>query len=350
MKSTQNSFDFNSTNLLLFLWHWRLTLIIVVVASIILSSLFSSPMFITPKYKSSVIMFPVSTNSISKALISSNTGGKQDIMEFGAEEEAEQMLQILYSSKIKQRVIKKFDLFKHYDIKPDSKTKITDLYKEFESNITFKRTEFMAVEVTVLDKDPQMAANIANEISDLVDTVKNEIQKERAIQGFKIIEKEHNTLLHEMKVNEDSLNKIRQLGITNYESQAERFNEQYAIALSKGNTKGAMLIKQQIDTLAKYGGAYVALSQLFESQVKQLAELREKYNEAKVDAEQNLPQKFMVDRAYKAEKKSYPVRWLIVVVSTFSAFVLAVLSIIVIQTIRKYNVKPAEAESSDPIV
>ncbi len=349
MKSKNQSFDFNSTNLLLFLWHWRYTLIIVIVSTMVVSAIFSSPWFITPKYKSSVIMFPVSTNSISKALIASNTNGKQDIMEFGAEEEAEQMLQILYSSKIKQRVIQKFDLFKHYDIKPDSKTKMTDLYKEFESNITFKRTEFMAVEVTVLDKDPQMAADIANDISNLVDTVKNEIQKERAIQGFKIIEREHNNLLNEMKINEDSLNKIRLRGVTNYESQAERFNEQYAIALSKGNTKGATLIKQQIDTLAKYGGSYVTLSQLFESQVKQLAELREKYNEAKVDAEQTLPQKFMVDRAYKAEKKSYPVRWLIVVVSTFSAFILAVLSIIIIQTIRSYEIKPVESDKSEPV-
>ena len=90
MKSNNKPFDFNSTNLLLFLWHWRITLLIIVVAAIGLSALFSSTLFITPKYKSSVIMFPVSTNSISKALISSNNNGKQDIMEFGAEEQAEQ--------------------------------------------------------------------------------------------------------------------------------------------------------------------------------------------------------------------------------------------------------------------
>ncbi len=57
----------------------------------------------------------------------------------------------------------------------------------------------------------------------------------------------------------------------------------------------------------------------------------------------------MVDRAYKAEKKSYPVRWLIVVVSTFSAFILAVLSIIIIQTIRSYEIKPVESDQSEPV-
>jgi uncharacterized protein involved in exopolysaccharide biosynthesis len=195
-----------------------------------------------------------------------------------------------------------------------------------------------------------MAADIANDISDLVDTVKNEIQKERAIEGFKIIEKEYAGLLKEMKTNEDSLNKIRALGITNYDLQSERFNEQYAIALSKGNHKGAQLVKEQLDILSKYGGAFVSLSQLFESQVKQLAELKAKYNEAKVDAEQNLPQKFMVDRAYKAEKKSSPVRWLIVVVSSFSTFILALLTIIIIQTIRSYKLKPIESTEKEPVV
>lgn len=349
MKSKKSAFDFNSTNLLIYLWHWRKTLIIVVLSAIVLSAIFSSKFFITPKYKSSVIMFPVSTNSISKALIASNTNGKQDIMEFGAEEQAEQMLQILYSSKIKQRVINKFHLFEHYDIDSTSPTKMTDLFKEFESNITFRRTEFMAVEVTVLDKDPQMAADIANNISDLVDTVKNEIQKERAIEGYKITEHEYNALLNEIKSTNDSLFKLRSLGVIDYKSQTERYTQQYAIALANGNIQGAKRVKQQLDTLAKYGGGYVALSEVYESQVKQLAELKAKYNEAKVDAQQNLPQKFMVERAYKAEKKSYPVRWLIVLVTTFSAFILAVLSIIIIQTIRNYEIKPVESEETKPV-
>lgn len=349
MESKNNSFDFNSTNLLLFLWHWRKALIIVILSAIILSAVFSSPWFITPKYKSSVIMFPVSTNSISKALIASNTNGKQDIMEFGTEEQAEQMLQILYSSKIKQRVVNKYHLFDHYDIDSNSSTKMTDLYKEFESNITFRRTEFMAVEVTVLDKDPQMAADIANNISDLVDTVKNEIQKERAIEGFKITEHEYLSLLNEMKGTDDSLFKLRSKGIVDYQTQAERYSQQYAIAITNGNTQGAKRIKQQLDTLAKYGGGYVALTEVYESQVKQLADLKAKYNEAKVDAQQNLPQKFMVERAFKAEKKSYPVRWLIVLVATFSAFVLAILSIIIIQTIREYDIKPVATEETKPI-
>ena len=41
--------------------------------------------------------------------------------------------------------------------------------------------------------------------------------------------------------------------------------------------------------------------------------------------------KFMVAKAYAAEKKAYPVRWLMCVVSTISAFVFAVLMMLFIE-------------------
>jgi uncharacterized protein involved in exopolysaccharide biosynthesis len=42
-----------------------------------------------------------------------------------------------------------------------------------------------------------------------------------------------------------------------------------------------------------------------------------------------LSHKFIVEKAYPAEKKAYPIRWLIVVLSTFSAVLLAIVGILV---------------------
>jgi hypothetical protein len=58
-----------------------------------------------------------------------------------------------------------------------------------------------------------------------------------------------------------------------------------------------------------------------------------------VDAEQNLPQKFIVSNAYKAEKKSYPIRWLIVVISTLGALFLTILIIITFEQIEHLQLK-----------
>ena len=300
-------------------------LTIIGIAAVILSVIFSSPFFITPLYKSTVILYPTASKSISKALLSESAGSQKDILEFGEEEQTEQMLQILNSNKIMDRIIQKYNLMEHYGISPQSKYKMTRLYKEYESNFKFRRTEYMAVKISVYDKDPQMAADMANDVAELVDSTINQMQKEVAIKAFEIVSTEYNKLQAEVKAKEDSLNVLRELGVHDYESQAEMFNRQLAISMANGNTEGVKRLQQKLEVLAKYGGAYVSLRDALEHDKKQLSLVKARYDEAKVDATENLPHKFIVSSAYKAEKKSYPIRWVIVVVSTFSALFLAIL-------------------------
>ncbi len=330
--------DFDSTNLGVFLYAWRKHLIIVAVAACLLSVLFSSPWFITPLYKSSVILFPVSSNSVSKALLSDQPSAKTDILEFGEDEQTEQMLQILNSGIIRDKVVEKFDLMSHYEINPKSKFKNTLLIRQYEDNITFRRTEFMAVKITVLDKDPQMAADIANTISELLDSTKNSMQRERAVKGFKIVEKEYLNLQSEIAAMEDSLARIREMGVFDYETQSEMMNQQLAVEIARGNQRGIDALNKKLDVLAKYGGAYVSIRDQLEHEKKQLSSIKAKYEEAKVDATENLPQKFVVESAFKAEKKSYPIRWVIVLVSLIASFLLAVLVIISIEKLTNKGI------------
>jgi uncharacterized protein involved in exopolysaccharide biosynthesis len=327
--------DFNSANFLHFVYKWKKHLFIIGVAAVIISAVVS--FLITPKYKSNVILFPTSTNAVSKALLSDYFGAKQDILEFGEEEQAEQLLQILNSNEIRTRVVKKFNLMKHYGIDSNSNYKMTSLIQEYSDNIAYKRTEYMAVEITVLDKDPQMAADIANYISDMLDTVKNNMQRERAVKAFKIVETEYNRKLKEMKDVDDSLTILRKMGINDYETQAEAINTQLALDISKNNKASVRAMEEKLALLGQYGSAYVSLREAMANGMKQLSILKEKYQEAKVDAEQNLPAKFVVEKAYKAERKSYPVRWIIVMVSTISALFLALIVLIVLESIKRIN-------------
>lgn len=329
--------DFNSTNFFIFLWDRRKIIIIVSIIAAVVSA--AASFLITPKFKSTVILFPTSTNSISKALVNTNPGNNQDILEFGEEEQAEQLLQILNSSLIRNKIIQRFDLAKHYEIDENSKFKNTYLMKEYEDNISFKRTEFMAVEISVLDKDPQMAADIANGIANLLDSTKNEMQKERARRGFEIVKKNYEDIQNEIKILDDSLQKIRQKGVNDYETQAEMLNQELAIQIGKGNKQGVERIEAKLDTLSKYGGIYVLLRNNLGYKIDQLNKIKAKYDEAKIDAEEYIQQKFTVDNAFKAEKKTTPVRWLIVALSTFSAFLLTVLILIFIETVYKRNIE-----------
>jgi capsular polysaccharide biosynthesis protein len=335
----KGSEDFESTNFIIFLHNRRKPLFYVTLVTILASVIFSSPFFITPMYKSSVIMFPTSSNSISKALLSENIAEKQDILGFGEDEQTEQMLQILSSNKIRDRIIEKYSLMDHYKINPSSKFKYTRLYKTYDENITFRRTEYMAVKITVLDKDANIAANIANDIAELLDSTKNIMQKERAIKALRIVEAEYLKLKSEVQQMEDSLTKLRELGVHDYESQAEMINQQLAIELAHGNRSGVKALEDKLNILAKFGGPYVSLRDALEYEKKQLSEVKAKYDEAKIDAEEVLPQKFIVNSAYPAEKKSYPVRWIIVLISTLSAIILAIITLAVLDSLSVYNKK-----------
>jgi uncharacterized protein involved in exopolysaccharide biosynthesis len=335
IENNNQKVDFNSTNFFLFIWNWKKILIIVSISAAIISA--AASYLITPKFKSTVVLFPTSTNSISKALINSNPGNNQDILEFGEEEQAEQLLQILNSSKIRDKVIERFNLAKHYEIDTNSQFKNTYLIKEYSENISFKRTEFMAVEINVMDKNPQMAADMANSISNLLDSLKNEMQKERALRGYEIVKKNFESIQNEINILNDSLRIIREKGVNDYETQAEMINQELAIQLGKGNIQGVERLEAKLDTLSKYGGIYVFLRNNLGYKTEQLNRIKAKLDEAKVDADEYIPQKFTVDTAFKAEKKTTPVRWLIVFLSTFSAFMLTILILIFIETVYKKN-------------
>jgi len=331
-EKTTSNYNFDSSDLLLLIFKNFKPLFIICVIAFIVSAIIS--LTITPKYKSTVILFPTASSSVSKALLTNNVDS-EGILIFGEEEDAEKLLQVLNSDEIRYKIIEKYDLMNHYGIDSTSKYPLTNIYNEYKDNISFKRTEFMSVEIEVLDEDPQFAAEIANDIASLLDSTMNRMRRERARKALKIVEREYLTLKNQIETLEDSLKTIRKKGVHDYESQSEVFNAAYAIALAEGNVKGVEILEKKLEVLAENGGMYVFIKNFLEFETEQLSDLKAKYAEAKVEAEQNLPNKYIVDHAFKAEKKSYPIRWLIVMISTISTFFLALFMLIILNHYKK---------------
>jgi len=340
MNQEQNSsgnFTFSSYGLISFIVKWWVH--ILVICAIGFAASIAMSFTIKNMYKSTVVFYPTTTNSISKVLLDVSGTSRQDFLEFGEEEEAEQCLQILQSDEIREWVIRQYDLYKHYKINPESQYAKTRMYKRFGSNVNFRRTEYNSVEISVLDEDPVVASNIANDIAAQMDSVKNRIQKERAREGFRIVEAEYNRLNTEIELMTDSLDRIRAMGVNDYISMAEVLNDAYAQAIAKSgpNSSAAKSIREQLDLVSKYGGAYVELSENLELYLKQRADVKVKYDEAKVDAEQFVPQKMVVNYAFPADKKTYPKRSMIVLGGTFATFCMTVFFLIGLENWRRYK-------------
>lgn len=338
--------SYNSKYLCKLLIEYRKPVFIILAIAALFAIVFSTPFFITPLYKSTAIIYPTSSNSISKVLISTTYQSEKDIMNFGEDEQTEQMLQVLNSNRVRDKVIERFDLMNHYDIKADSKYPYTKLNKLYDSRIKFRRTEYNAVKITVLDADAALAAQMANDITEIFDSTMNQMQKEVATQAFRLVEDEYNTLCAEMAQLEDSLNTLRRLGVFDYESQVEMLSQQLAIELGKGNTQGVSNIQKQLDIIAEYGGASYAINERLDNDRLQLSLVKSKYEEAKVDATEYIPHKFVVTSAFQAERKTYPVRWIIVTVTLLSTFLLLILCIVVFDRYKSFFLREATKEKA----
>lgn len=303
------------------LWSNRKFILLIcslgLVASVVVSFL------IPEQFKSTAIIFPTRLNSVSKAILSEHAGGYDDILLYGEEMQAEQLLQILLSDRARAQMVEEFDLYNVYEVDRDEPHAYTSVADAFDANVRSKRTRYGSIEIEVLDGDPERAAAMANRMVDLVDEIKSDIQKERALKGLNIVESKLNESKLRVDILNDTLSKLRALGVNDYETQAERYHEQMGLAVVQNNQRAVKFFEEQFVVLSKYGGLYTTLQLELEDEVRNMGKLRIQYEKAKANYESDLPHKFVVDQARVADKKSYPVRWLIVVLGTGSAFLLS---------------------------
>lgn len=313
----------DSINLLVKIYKWRKPLLIVTLAAAVLSLIAS--LLISDQYKGTAIVFPSRSFSVSKLLIEPNVGGQEDYMEFGDEDDAEKLLQILNSTEIRQRVAEKYDLFTHWKIKKDDPYTQHYLKLKWDEMVSFKRTDYVSIRIDVYDYVASRAANIANSIVEYADSVKFRMSKEVAEQALAIVEEEYANTITRINDLEDSLQIIKTLGVFDYKIEMEAYTKAMSKAVSKGDASAIHNLKPKIDTLNKYGIIYENVFQNLRKYRLKLPLIKQKYDDAVVNFKKHLPAKFVVDRAITNEKKAKPVRALIILIPTVSAFLLALL-------------------------
>ena len=334
MGKQKNRFKFDSVNVLNFIWIKRKLLLWVALIAIIISTIFSYR--IKPKFKSTVLMFPVTSASVSRSIFNS-AFARDDLIKFGNQEDGEQLMQILLSSQIRDMVAKDFNLAKHYGINTNDKYWKTNLIGEYKENISFRRTEFMSVVIEVLDHNPDTAALIANDISNLVDSVVNHAQNERTLKSLNAVNLEYSNVQKRMAGLEDSINFINNAGLVGYDGNAIAYHKAYAKAIAEGKTAGIKTLENKLKLISKYAVTYNKLNNLLSIETQKLRELRETYLEAKVEAEHIMPHKFVIDKAYPSDKKDSPKRMMIILFSTLSAMFFALLKAAVQEKISYNN-------------
>lgn len=329
---SQNSdFDFNFVDIVSLIWRYKKPFAVIVFSAAVLTAIFTSPIFIKPKYAAEVVFYPTTINSIGNAMFTDLTQRQADPLAFGEEEEAENALQLLNSSALQNRIIRNFDLMNHYEIDQDDGSPNTDLSRKMKRNIKFKRTRHLAVSINVLDHDPVKSAEIANGIGAIYDSVKTEIQKQVSLGALQIAEDQFKNKEKQVWELRLRLQELGKKGVTNYEEQSRAIAEE--LYKSTNSSKRKDLQDQQAE-LAQYAGEFTYLNETLILELESLSKLRKRYEKSKVDVEKTLPQKFILTSASPAEKKSYPIRSLLVLLVTAAVGFFSIITLLIMNQLN----------------
>lgn len=329
MSESLQEIEAERDNLLLFIWKKRKTVLLITAITAVIAVVAS--LLMTPLFRSTAIVFPAATSTVS---FSEQRNAKASSMDFGEEEQAEQLIQILQSSRIRNRIVQKFDLMTHYEIDHDDANKNYKLGKAYNNHITFTRTRYGSIEISVLDRDKDLAAQIANKIVDLIDTVKNEMVQERTVPAFQISQRKKDLLQKDINTILVGLDSLSKLGVVSIEGRANLFQ---AYNESK-NGADRDFFKKQIDVNQMYGARFDGLEELRDEKLTKLAKFEDAYDQAESDANTLFNHKFVVEPAVVADKKDKPKRMIIVLMATIGGFVFSIFMLLIrdrIQELRR---------------
>ena len=308
---------FDNQNLLEIIWKWKKHLIMVAICAIVLSIFFSSAIFIKPKYKSTARVYP-----------------SNNIYVFSEESQSEQLLEIINALDIKLRVIDAFNLSEVYKINKQDPLYLTSMLGEFNDNVKFNKTEFETIEIQVSDTDPKRASEMCDSVITFLDDKVRSLHRLKYEEVVKIAKNDYTILSHEIDSVEERLNFLRkEYQIVDYKAQAREITKGMVKVLAgqKKSTAGGKELEKWMNNFIDKGGEFSLLDQQQKLLVIQRSDLKKILDAAISDASKKIVYGLTVQSPVPADKKSYPTRSIIVLISTLAAIFVALLAILLIE-------------------
>lgn len=306
---------FDNQRIFTVIWNRKYHFLIIGLIAIILAAVFSGPAFIKPKFRSTARIYPT------------------NIWVLSEESESEQMLEILNSRDIKQKMIDAFNLDEVYNINRDDPFYMTYMLDVYNENVNAGKTKFETVEIKVMDYDPQRASEMCDSIIHFYNKKVREMHKTKDLEMINITNRFLNKKISQLDTLSSALGYIRkEYGILDYRTQVERVTEGYMNALASGRmgTTDAKKIENLYNNLAERGTEARFLESQFNATISDIDSVTRLRDVHISEYEKDITYAHIVEHPVPADKKAYPVRWLIVAFSLFSAVFLAMLVFLVL--------------------
>ena len=288
---------------------------------------------------------------------------------YGTDNDLDRLFSLSTSSELYNYLINKYDLYNHYDIDPEGKKaqvkirlKLNDLYQTL-------KTEYGAINLSVEDKDPVLARDMANDAREKINELSQRMVKASQLQTIKSFDE--NLLEKQTKsiILNDSLSKEKEkYKIYNSRSQGEIYAE--IITTTSSNMEA---LKSEIDMYKnsrvrgaadsvrikriKYTGSEKRLSslekkaKLFNSGVSVVEKLTQELSRLNDQISLDKERKRQLEASYKAPysalllveaaetplDKSRPRRTILLAMIGLAALLLSILIAFLVENYRKIN-------------
>ena len=354
----------NLLSVLATLYKWRKKIIISCIAAAILSVIIT--LCLSNYYKATTIFYAASPD-LAKPTPLGEMEGDKDF--YGEEEDLDRLFSISSSGDVIDYLINKYDLYTHYDIDPKSKKGPFKIRERFNKQYTTLKTKFGALQLSVEDTDPKLAADITNDARDKINLIAQNLIKESQAQLLSTYKTNIEYKAIAVKNLSDSLYRTREkFSIYNTESQGQIYAELLAktsSALMDKKARAAVFksIPSMQDSVRYMGGIIQGLENQkksltdqvnwfnkglahvmnleFEQKdfAKQLSLDKERYKQLQAAYQTPFNGIHVVEQAEVPVIKSRPGRTLIVLGSVFATFILSILAVLFLEAYQNLDWK-----------
>jgi len=235
----------------------------------VLTTIFAAGItFLLPKWYNATAVFLIPPNQTSSNLgglfsqISSSLPSVPLMGDFlGANTDSESFMAILKSRVAQEYVAKKFDLQRQYDAE-----NLEETVRELRSNFDFEETKEGAIEISVEDKSPVRASEMANAYVYFLDSLNIKFQTEQARNNRSFIQERYNQTYIELIASEDTLESFQKLNkIISLPEQLQAEIQSYAELM------GELAMKEiELESMSAFIGQDHPDIQMLQSQVSSI--------------------------------------------------------------------------------
>lgn len=305
--------EYNLIHVLRILTRWKKHILILTVAAAFFTAVFSW-FFLDDYYLSYTTVYPINMSYTDRSIMF-NTTGAANVPYYGDKEDVSRVLSIANSAEVAQYIIEKYDLPKVYDIDTTEKYWRTKVQKEFESNYKAIKTERGAVEISILDTDPNRAKEIIDDVTEKVDETNRKTINESK-------QKQYDLFVEQIGKQKSGVESIA-------DTMAFLAKKHNIVARSAG---GAEMIEGNDPVAVQQYKVFAGLQKEAISRLNNSLEIQE---QIKASIEANSSSLSVIDKPFVADRKEKPKRSIIVLLATVLALAAGMFGALAVEEIKQ---------------